>query len=221
LINEEGENMNFSMSYSFGKDSAFALYKMIKEGHKPICLITTINNDTGKSWTHGINSNIIEKSAKILGLPIILVPCSSKNYETAFEEALKKSKNMGANACVFGDMDINLHLEWNKARCANVGMECIMPLWGLDRRKVISEELDIGFTAVIKCIQKKFLGIEFLGKTLNQKVLDEIQKTGADICGENGEYHTLVIGGPIYKKPIEIELGDIVDLGDYAAIDIN
>lgn len=208
------------MSYSFGKDSAFALYTMIKAGHKPVCLVTTINKDNGKSWTHGVNANIAEQSAKALGLPIIPAPCSSENYETAFEEALQKSKSMGAKACAFGDMDINLHLEWNKKRCMNAGMECVTPLWGIDREKVIFEELDSGFVAIIKCIEKKFLGNEFLGKTLNQRVLDEIRAAGADVCGENGEYHTLVVDGPIYKNAIETKLGDIVDLGDYAAIDI-
>ena len=213
--------MNFAMSYSFGKDSAFALYKMLEAGHKPVCLVTTINKNNGKSWTHGINSNIIERSAKALDLPIILVPCDAKNYENAFEDALKESKNMGATACVFGDMDINLHLEWNKARCMNAELECITPLWGINRERVIFEELNIGFTAVIKCIEKKFLGTEFLGKIIDKNILNKIQSTGADICGENGEYHTLVINGPIYKNSIEIVFGDIVDLGAYAAIDIN
>jgi uncharacterized protein (TIGR00290 family) len=208
------------MSYSFGKDSAFALYKMIKAGHKPVCLITAINKDNEKSWTHGINPNIVEQSAKALGLPILQASCSSENYETVFEEALQKSKSLGATACAFGDMDINLHLEWNKKRCMNAGMECITPLWGIDREKAISEELAGGFVAIIKCIEKKILGNEFLGKTLNQKVLDGIRAAGADVCGENGEYHTLVVDGPIYKNRIETKLGDIVDLGDYAAIDI-
>jgi uncharacterized protein (TIGR00290 family) len=212
--------MNFAVSYSFGKDSAFVMYKMLKLGHKPICLITTINKDNGKSWTYGVNSSIIEKSVKSLDLPIILAPCNSENYEISFEEALQKAKNMGASVCAFGDMNITLHLEWNKARCMNVGLECITPLWGLERNKVISEELDVGFTAIIKCIEKKFLDKNFLGKTLDQKLLYEIVANGADVCGENGEYHTLVIDGPIYKNPVEIELGEIVDLGDYEGIDI-
>ena len=213
--------MNFTMSYSFGKDSAFALYKMIKAGHKPVCLITTVNENNGKSWTHGVNPNIIEKSVKSIGLPIILVSCNSKNYETKFEEALKKSKDMGADVCVFGDMDINLHLEWNKTRCMNAGLKCMTPLWGINREDVILEELDIGFIAVIKCVEKKILGIEFLGKTLDKRLLNEIRVAGADVCGENGEYHTLVIDGPIYKDSIKVNFGNIVDLGNYAAIDIN
>ncbi|MDR2796344.1 MAG: hypothetical protein LBB47_06520 [Spirochaetaceae bacterium] len=91
---------------------------------------------------------------------------------------------------------------------------------GIDRENAISEELNVGFTTVIKCVEKKFLNTDFLGKTLNQNILDKIRAAGADVCGENGEYHTLVIGGPIYKSSIEIELGDIVDLGNYAVIDI-
>ena len=213
--------MDFAMSYSFGKDSAYALYKMIKDGHKPVCLITTINEDNKKSWTHGVNSTIIEKYIKSLGLPMILAPCNSNNYETAFEEALQKAKNLGANSCVFGDIDIELHFEWNRSRCKNTLLECIMPLYGIKREKIIQEELDTGFVAIIKCVEKKFLGIEFLGKTLDKELLDKIKKTGADVCGENGEYHTLVIDGPIFKESIEVEIGEIIDLGNYASIDIH
>jgi uncharacterized protein (TIGR00290 family) len=213
--------MNFAMSYSFGKDSAFALYRMIQAGHKPVCLITTVNKDNGKSWTHGINPGLVARSARALGLPLIAAPCASAEYETAFEEALKKSKDMGAEACAFGDMDVDLHREWDRARCKNAGLECITPLWGIDRERAIAEELDSGFTAIIKCVEKRFLGPEFLGKTLSRAVLDEIRAAGADVCGENGEYHTLVVGGPIYNTPVEVELGELVDLGDYAAIDIH
>jgi uncharacterized protein (TIGR00290 family) len=213
--------MEFAMSYSFGKDSAYALYKMMQAGHKPVCLITTINKDNGRSWSHGVNPDVIERSAGALGLPVIPAPCGRENYEGAFEEALVKSRGMGARACAFGDMDIHLHLEWNRARCMNAGLECMTPLWGIDRERAVFEELDAGFTAVIKCVEKKFLGMEFLGKKLDRELINTIRAAGADVCGENGEYHTLVIDGPIYKNPVAVKLGSIVDLGDYAAIDIN
>ncbi|MDR1329926.1 MAG: diphthine--ammonia ligase [Oscillospiraceae bacterium] len=212
--------MNFAMSYSFGKDSAFALYKMLEAGHTPVCLITTVNKDDGRSWTHGINPGPVRRSAEALGLPVLLAPCGSDDYAAAFEDALKKAAAMGAEACAFGDMDVAEHLEWNEARCAAAGLHCVTPLWGMDREAAVAEELRLGFIAVIKCVDKKFLGVELLGKTLDRTVVDAIRAAGADPCGENGEYHTLVLDGPVYKKPVEIELGAIVDLGGHAVIDI-
>jgi diphthamide synthase (EF-2-diphthine--ammonia ligase) len=111
---------------------------------------------------------VLERSAESLGLPLITAPCTAAEYGTAFETALKKAADLGAEACAFGDMDVDLHLEWNKARCAATGLGCITPLWHIEREKAVSEELALGFIAVIKCVEKKFLGAEFLGKPLTR-----------------------------------------------------
>jgi uncharacterized protein (TIGR00290 family) len=209
------------MSYSFGKDSALALYKMIQAGNDPICLITTINNENGKSWTHGINPDVVQRTADALDLPVIQASCHSNNYAGAFENALLKSMEMGAECCVFGDMDIEPHLEWNISRCKSAGIECVTPLWKIDREQAVAELIDCGFTAIIKVIEKKYLTEEFLGNTIDKELIEKIRLTGADVCGENGEYHTFVTNGPIFKEAVSIKLGGIIDLGNYAAIDIN
>jgi diphthamide synthase (EF-2-diphthine--ammonia ligase) len=146
--------MKCAMSYSFGKDSALALYKMIQAGNEPVCLITTTNEENGRSWTHGINPEVMQRVVNALNLPIITAPCYSRNYAHAFERALKTAAEMGAECCAFGDMDINQHLEWNKARCAAAGIECVAPLWGINREQAVAEMLSLGFTAIIKCVEK-------------------------------------------------------------------
>jgi uncharacterized protein (TIGR00290 family) len=206
------------MSYSFGKDSALALYRMIQAGNEPICLITTVNVKNGRSWSHGISYDLIQKCSCALGLPIITAPCDAKNYELAFEDAIMKSVEIGAECCVFGDIDIEQHYDWNKARCKATNIECIVPLWGINRLEAVLETIELGFISLIKCVEKKYFGNGFLGKELNKEMIKKIQETGADVCGENGEYHTLAINGPIFLEPISIILGDIIDLGAYAAI---
>ena len=212
--------MKFAMSYSFGKDSALALHKMAQEGNEPVCLITSVNEENGRSWSHGLNSDLLQKASSCLGLPIIKVSCNAKNYIGEFEKALKTAAEMGARACAFGDMDISQHLDWNKARCTAAKIKCCVPLWGTEREKAVSQMLELGYSGIIKIVNKKYMGKEFLGKKLDKALVEKIRATGADICGENGEYHTFVTNGPMYKEPVMITLGDTVDLGDYAAIEI-
>lgn len=215
------KDLKFAMSYSFGKDSAFAMYKMIEAGHEPICLITAINERDGRSWFHGISQNLAEKIADSIGLPIITASSTgTQKYVEAFTNALLQAKIMGAEVCVFGDMDIEEHLEWNKNVCNAAELECITPLWGTSRETSVKEEIESGITAVIKVVDHKYLDDEFLGRELTTELVDKIRQTGADVCGENGEYHTLVTYAPFYKAPVHVHLGEIVQIDGYGAIDI-
>jgi len=210
------------MSYSFGKDSALALFKMIRNGHTPVCLITTFNPVTNRSFVHGVSLDVIKMTARSLQLPVLLAQCAPSEYEKAFEQALIKAKVVyGAEACAFGDIDVTENIEWDRARCVNVHLRPFIPLSGFcSRREVILHYFNSGFKAIIKCVQKKYLTNDFLGKQLTSDIASEIMKAGACVCGENGEYHTLVIDGPIYKFPIDIELGMTVDFGNYSAINV-
>lgn len=209
------------MSYSFGKDSAFAMYKMIEAGHEPVCLITAINEKDGRSWFHGISQNLAEKIADSIGLPIITASSTgTQKYVEAFTNALMQAKIMGAEVCAFGDMDIEEHLEWDKNVCNAAELECITPLWGTSRETSVKKEIESGIAAVIKVVDHKYLDDEFLGRKLTAELVDKIRQTGADVCGENGEYHTLVTYAPFYKAPVHIHPGEIVQIGGYGAIDI-
>ena len=195
----------FVMSFSGGKDSTLALYKMIKEGHKPVALLTTIKEDKDESWTHSIKYKYLKIIENSLNIPIIISKCGISDYETNFEKNLIKAKQMGATHCVFGDIDIDLHRNWNETRCENAGLEAILPLWQRNREEVLYEFLDSGFTTVITKVNLNNLGVEFLGKVLDKPLAKEIEKQGSDICGENGEYHTFVVDGPLFSSKIEFE----------------
>ena len=210
----------FIMSFSGGKDSTLALYRMIKKGYKPVALLTTLKKNKGKSWTHGITNSLLEKVSKSLKIPILKVECDIDEYETEFEKALIEGKKMGAQICVFGDIDIEEHKQWDILRCENTGFKAKFPLWQEDRGKLVYEFIDSGFTTIIKTINLKYLDEKYLGKVLDRSVVKEIELSGADICGENGEYHTFVINGPLFSQPIEFEnKGKVLENG-YAHLDI-
>ena len=153
-------------------------------------------------------------------IPILKVECDIDEYETEFEKALIEGKKMGAQICVFGDIDIEEHKQWDILRCENTGLKAKFPLWQEDREKLVYEFIDSGFTTIIKTINLKYLDEKYLGKVLDRSVVKEIELSGADICGENGEYHTFVINGPLFSHLIEFEnKGKVLENG-YAHLDI-
>ena len=210
----------FVASYSGGKDSVHAAYRAIKAGMEPVGLITMYNTDEQRSWFHGISESMLERAADSMSIPLFLVRTTGEQYLERFEAALSDAKNSGAEVCVFGDIDIEGHLEWCTARCAKSGLAPCFPLLKEDRKKVVYEFVDAGFSAIIKVIDNSCLREEFLGLTLSRAVADEIGKTGADMCGENGEYHTFVYDGPLFSKPVALDVRDKINLGKYTALDV-
>lgn len=214
-----GQIMNFVTSYSGGKDSALALCRMIEQGHNPVALITTINSEQKRSWFHGIQNELLFAVSRSLNIPMIFCESNQDNYIQVFEQSLDKALKMGADACVFGDIDIEEHKLWNEERCEKVGLKLVLPLWQEKRETLVREMLAKNFKAVIKIIDSN-LDISFLGQDLTDLLIDKIKATGADPCGENGEYHTFVYDGPIFTYPVLFEKGKIIDFGTHKAIDI-
>lgn len=214
------DNKKFVMSFSGGKDSILALYRMIKEGYEPVALLTTAKKNEDKSWTHGISKDLLNKVSDSLNIPLIIVECDVHEYELKFEEKLQEAKNMGAKICVFGDIDIDDHKKWDEDRCKAVNLEAKFPLWQEEREKLVYEFIDSKFITIIKTVNLKYMGEEFLGKQLTKSLVQEIKATGSDACGENGEYHTFVINGPIFKSPIEFNDRGKIVLNGYGHLDI-
>ncbi|MEG0894681.1 MAG: diphthine--ammonia ligase [Oscillospiraceae bacterium] len=210
----------FVASYSGGKDSILAIYRAINQGMEPVCLIITYNTDKKRSWFHGIPQTVLESLSKSLDIPIWLIKTSGEEYAVNFEKALDKAKNLGAEVCIFGDIDIEGHLKWCTERCDNVGLQAFFPLWGENRAKLVYEFIDSGFTANFTIIDTKRMSDSFLGETLTKENVDLIANQGADICGENGEYHTFVSAGPIFKKQVDFCFGEKIMENDYAVLPI-
>jgi uncharacterized protein (TIGR00290 family) len=208
--------MKFAASYSGGKESALALHRATRQGHTPVLLITTFNVDKNHSYFHGINEAILNRVSDSLGIPSLLVKTKDDDYTQNFEKALTHAKALGAQACVFGDIDIEEHRNWCSERCEKVDLEPLFPLWGESRKSIVYEFIDSGFIANISVVNTKYLNDSFLGQQLTRETANRISGEGADICGENGEYHTFVSAGPIFRQPVRFSLGEKIIKNEYA-----
>lgn len=215
------KNIECVVSYSGGKDAVLAIYRALRLGYSPRYLFTTYNESINKSWFHGIGEELLNNVARSLNIPLKLIKTGfGQDYGEDFEAGLKYFKEKGLEACIFGDIDILEHYTWCDTRCRNVGMESIFPLWEESRLDLVNEFIDLGFKAIITIVDGSRLGKEFLGKSLTRQLVLEIEKTGADPCGENGEYHTFCYGGPIFKEDIDFKVGNKIKRGNYFILPI-
>lgn len=207
----DGRKMKkFVLSFSSGKDSTLALDKLIQEGNQPTGLVTSFNEEIDYSWFHGIPPQILEKVADSIGITLVRVPNTAETYQERMELAMQEMKQQGALFCAFGDIDIEQNAKWNTHLAEQAGMDAVMPLWQVPRAEVVKQFLDRGYTAMIKTISKASgIPTSFLGKPLNQEFIDYLEANDLDVCGENGEYHTLVVDGPLFSYPISYNTHDI------------
>ena len=220
MIDKNLKGKKFVASYSGGKDSMLSIYRAIKAGLEPLALIITYNKDRNLSWFHGVPKGVLDSVSKSLNIPVWLIETSGEEYTKNFEKDNKKKKNEGAEVCIFGDIDLEGHLKWCSERCENVGLLPCFPLWQEDRKKLVYEFLDSGFTSTFTVINTKMLNDKFLGLTMTKQICEEIEKEGADICGENGEYHTFVSDGPLFKEKVKFKLGDKIENEGYSILPI-
>jgi len=195
-------------SWSGGKDCCLACYRATASGLDVRYLANTVTEDGERSCSHGISAGVIRRQAEALGIPIMQQHTAGDNYEAQFIKMLKAFKKENIDGGVFGDIDFNPHREWIERVCAKAGITPHLPLWGEDQKKLMGEFIDAGFIAVVIAVKADLFGEEVLGQRIDRNFinqLDELCKT-RDItpCGEAGEYHTLVIDGPLFKKRLEI-----------------
>lgn len=214
------ELMKFVMSYSCGKDSTLALHNMIKQGNEPVALITMVNQDVDRSFFHGADYKMLQAYSEALGIPMLITPTVGENYHLAMEKSLKKAIDLGAEIACFGDIDITDNRAWCEERCKNAGIKATFPLWQRNRTENVYELVNLGYKCLIKSINNTLLTKELLGKVIDTAVIDKLRSCDIDICGENGEYHTLVMDGPIFHKPLAYKKGKIIDFGIVSVIDI-
>ncbi|HWR40951.1 MAG TPA: adenosine nucleotide hydrolase, partial [Patescibacteria group bacterium] len=112
-------------------------------------------------------------------------------------------------AVVFGDIDLEEHGLWEEKVCNNAGLKLSLPLWKNERRELVTEFISLGFKAIIVTINEKMLNPKFLGRVLSMSLLEELEQQGVDLCGENGEFHTAVLDGPIFQRPVTPKIGEV------------
>lgn len=200
--------MKVFISWSGGKESSLAYWKVIKRDFEVKYLLNMVSEDGKYSCSHGINSHLLRKQAEAMKIPIMQVKTTWKSYEKNFKKAVLKIKEEGIEAGVFGDIDIREHRDWIERVCKELKIKAIFPLWKKKRENLLKKFIDVGFKAIVISIDVNCLGKELLGERINKEFIQKIKTIkDIDLCGERGEYHTFVYGGPIFKKPLKFVIG--------------
>lgn len=213
---------NCFVSWSGGKDSCLALFRAMSQGYKPKMLFTMFSIENDVSSAHRLNEDIIKAQVNALYLESTIGRAKFEDYEAVFVRNLEAFKSQDIKYGIFGDIDLDEHRKWEETVCEKAQMTAVLPLWQEDREKLVKEFIDLGFKARIVVVNKTMMSPEFLGRDLSHELLEEIEKTGADVCGENGEYHTVVYDGPLFKTPLNLNFSkEVKDIeGKWAKIDV-
>jgi diphthine-ammonia ligase len=194
--------MKVVCAWSGGKDSCFACYKALQEGHEVVNLLIMMS-DPGISNFHMIRSDMLDAQSQAIGIPIVKRTTTPDTYEQEFKKALLQMKAKGVEGIVTGDVfDVALHeAGWLDRICKEVGLTPVRPLWHLDTQQILEEFINASFKATVVRIVTNLLSMDWLGREINKKFLDDLLKLGnVDPCGEHGEFHTFVTDGPLFKK---------------------
>jgi uncharacterized protein (TIGR00290 family) len=201
-------------SWSGGKDSAMALYKILAtRQYQVAALLTTVTEDYQRISMHGVRRELLQQQSKSLGFPLeeIMISKQSSNdeYESKMAEALRRYKEQGVMSVVFGDIfleDLKVYREKNLDK---LGMKGIFPIWKKNTGELIRSFIRLGFKAVTVCVDTQSLEQRFVGRLIDEQFVSDLPRT-VDMCGENGEYHSFVSEGPIFKNKISYKLGETV-----------
>jgi uncharacterized protein (TIGR00290 family) len=210
----------FFSSWSGGKDSCLSLYRSIQNGGKPDLLFTMMIENGEKSRSHGLSPDLLKAQAESMKIPIVYASASWDAYEKVFIDQLNKIKAQGIGDGVFGDIDLMPHLKWVTRVCEKAGITAHEPLWQEDRTALLTEFINLGFIAMIVTINKKHLSRDFLGQIIDFDLIEKMKMAGIDPSGELGEYHTVVIDGPLFSFPINIQSTSYYDYQDYCFLDL-
>jgi len=210
--------------WSGGKDSAMALHTILQRDDIQVtALLTTVTEGYERISMHGVRRELLERQAQSIGLPLheVRIPpqCVNPIYEARMEEALRVHYNRGVRKVAFGDIfleDLRVYREKNLAR---IGMTALFPIWKRDTRELIRLFHAQRFRAIAVCVDPKVLDRRFAGRELDESFFPDLP-LGVDPCGENGEFHTFVFDGPIFRSPIPVRTGDVVDRDSFIFFDL-
>ena len=207
---------NILLAWSGGKDAAWTLHHLRRRADVQVVgLLTTVNSDFQRVAMHGIRRDVLHAQARATGLPLLesVIPHGSDNdtYEAAFAASLEEARDRWSHieGIAFGDLLLADVRAWREALCARHGWNILTPLFGRDTTALAREMLEGGLRTHLCCVDTLQLGAEFSGRLFDPALLADLP-AGADPCGENGEFHTLVEDGPMFSGPLQLQRGETV-----------
>lgn len=201
-------------NWSSGKDSALALYKTLKENQFELTsLLTSINQEFQRISMHGVHVSLLEKQAESLGIPLIKMELpkepSMEEYREIMSKTMEEIQSQGVTHSIFGDIFLEDLRKYREDQLQSIGMKGVFPLWKINTTNLINEFLDLGFKTIVTCVNETYLDKSFAGRIINKDFINDLPDN-VDPCGENGEFHTFTFDGPIFKTPIQFEIGETV-----------
>lgn len=202
------------MNWSGGKDSALALYHSLRSNQWDILsLLTSVNEHYGRVSMHGVRTELLTAQADRLGVPVhrLNLPgdVSMDVYNARMQETLQLFQEQGVTHSIFGDIFLEDLRLYREGQLQQMGLKASFPIWQRNTTELIHEFVDLGFRAILVCINEKHLSADFIGREIDLDLLKDLPKT-VDPCGENGEYHSFVYDGPIFSEPISLTKGEVV-----------
>ncbi|OKL36058.1 diphthine--ammonia ligase [Domibacillus mangrovi] len=204
----------YALSWSGGKDCTMALHLLKTQGVDVVCLVTTVPNETGRTFGHDEKTELIEAQSDSLGIPIHFIRCRSNHYTDDFIADLKQLKDkFMLDGIAFGDIYLDGHIEWGEKTAAAAGVKSIFPLKSKqsESARMLERFIDTGYKAMIIRVRRDAMDAAFLGRMLNDSFAADIAKMDCCSMGENGEFHTFVYDGPLFKVPIVVSTGDVIE----------
>lgn len=217
-------NASLALSWSGGKDSALALLALRAEfGRNPGALITTVTDPYKRISMHGVRRELLALQAHELRIPLVevLIPlaCPNEVYDSRMQEAFASERLRAVAEVAFGDLFLEEVRAYREQRLAAAGKHGLFPLWGRDTSQLARHFIKAGFQALLVCVDPRKLDSAFAGRSYDERLLAELPAE-VDPCGENGEFHTFVHGGPIFRRPIACALGEIVVRDGFVFADV-
>lgn len=212
------------LSWSSGKDSAWALWLLRKDPSvQVVALLTTVSEPTGRVAMHAVRSELLAAQAKAAGLPLWQVslpdPCPNTEYAARMSHVVERARADNIDAIAFGDLFLEDIRRYREERLAESGLEVLFPLWQLPTRALAREMLAAGLRAHLASVDTTQLPASLAGRSFDETLLSELP-AAADPCGENGEFHTFVSAGPMFREPVSVRLGEITQHDGFARADL-
>ena len=205
--------MKAAASWSGGKDSCLACYKALEQGYEVTHLVNFISSESRTVSAHGVSGYLIRRQAEAVGITLVqyTVIAEGNSYEQRLKRAMLALISKGVEGMVFGDIYLQEHRDWIERVCSEMGITPVLPLWEVEPRQVLRELITAGFESIVVSARANIFGHEWLGRRLDHDFLYDLsrlcQENDVDICGEHGEYHTLVVDGPSFRQRLQVAQG--------------
>jgi len=212
------------VSWSSGKDCAFALHQIRNEGKfEVIGLLTTLNQENDRVAMHGVRKELLQRQMEALDLPAEMVmlpmPCDNETYRRLVGDTIEVLRERGVKQVVFGDLFLEDVRQYREEQMQDSGLSPIFPLWLRDTKQLSRDMVESGLRAIVTCVDQRALPAEYVGRQYDHVFLNDLPP-GVDPCGEKGEFHTVVVDGPMFLSGIPVEIGETVVRGDFAFADV-